>query len=274
MPHISIRAFCRLFHVNRAWYYRHQQLPDRHEANERIVQAIRQIVQVFPCYGYRRVSQALLRAGWQVSAKRVWKLMRQARLQPRRKRRYVRTTDSRHHMPVYPNLVKGLKVDAPNRCWVADITYVRLPQQFGYLACLVDMYSRKCVGWNLSEHLDTSLTLGALEMALEQREVQPGLIHHSDRGLQYVSGEYVRRLHSVQARISMSAKGCATDNAMAESFFKTVKYEEVYLHRYQTLEEARSQLQTFLEDVYNTKRLHSSLDYLPPDEFEAFYFCR
>ena len=200
--------------------------------------------------------------------KRVWRVMREAHLTCRRKRRIVHTTDSTHSYQVYPNLVKGLEVEAPNRCWVADLTYVRLPEGEVFLACLLDVYSRKCIGWSLSRRIDAQLPLQALEMALAQREVPVGLIHHSDRGRQYCNNLYVERLLEVGANISMSTPGQPTENAFAESFIKTVKCEEVYLHQYRTFEEAQARLQTFLEDVYNAKRLHSSLGYVPPDEFE------
>ena len=184
------------------------------------------------------------------------------------KRQFVPTTDSHHLFQVYPNLVKGLQVDAPDVVWVADLTYIRLPSNFVYLAALLDASSRKCVGWNLSKRIDTQLALGALEQALATRDVSPGLIHHSDRGVQYASSAYVERLLSVEAHISMSAVGNPYDNAKAESFFKTLKQEEVYLKHYQTFEEAQTNIGQFIEDVYNTKRLHSSLGYLPPVEFE------
>ncbi len=170
--------------------------------------------------------------------------------------------------------MKGLQVEAPNRYWVADLTYVRLPEGFVYLACLLDVYSRKCIGWSLSRRIDAQLPLPALEMALAQRVVPAGLIHHSDRGRQYGSHAYVERLLDVGANISMSTPGQPTENAFAESFIKTVKCEEVYVHHYRTFEEAQESLQTFLEDVYNAKRLHSSLDDVPPDEFELpFALC-
>ena len=180
----------------------------------------------------------------------------------------MHTTDSKHSYQIYPNLVIRLQVEAPNRCWVADLTYVRLPEGFVYLACLLDVYSRKCIGWSLSRRIDAQLPLQALEMALAQRQVPIGLIPHSDRGRQYCSNAYVERLLDVGANISMSTPGQPTENAFAESFIKTVKCEEVYLYQYQTLEEAQARLKTFLEDVYNTKRLHLSLRYLPPTEFE------
>ena len=162
-------------------------------------------------------------------------------------------------------------MDAPDAVWVADITYIRLLNSFVYLAALLDAYWRKCVGWHLSKHIDAQLALSALEKVLATRDVRPGLIHHSDRGVQYASHAYVERLLSVQARISMSALGNPYDNAKAESFFKTLKQEEVYLKQYQTFEEAQSNIGQFIEDVYNMKRLHSSLGYVPPVEFELAY---
>jgi putative transposase len=214
------------------------------------------------------VTKALVRAGWKVNHKRIWRVMRQVGLACHRKRRPVHTTDSKHSYQIYPNLVKGLQVEAPNRRWVADLTYVRLPEGFVYLACLLDVYSHTCIGWSLSRRIDAQLPLQALEMAWAQRHVSAGLIHHSDWGRQYCSHAYVERLFDVGANISMSTPGQTTENAFAESFFKTVKWKEVYLHQYQTFEEAQTRLQTFLEDVYHDKRLHSSLDYVPPDEFE------
>ncbi len=173
-------------------------------------------------------------------------------------------------MPTYPNLLAAVALSAPNQAWVADITYVRLPTRFGYLACVLDAYSRRCVGWKLSRQIDTQLTLDALEMALIQRRPAPGLIHHSDRGVQYASLTYVARLEQAGAQVSrFSAKGNPYDNAKAESFFKTLKREEVYLQEYRTFAEAEANLGHFIEAVYNQKRLHSSLGYLPPAEFET-----
>ena len=168
--------------------------------------------------------------------------------------------------------MNGRSPDAPDVIWVADLISIRLPKELVYLAAILDAYSRRCVGWNLSTRIDTNLALGALEEALATREVKPGLIHHSDRGVHYASHASVERLMSVGIQISMSAKGNAYDNAKAESFFKTLKQEEVYLKQYQTFEEAQRNSGQFLDDVYNTKRLHSSLGYLPPVEFETAYF--
>lgn len=268
---MSIRQLCCTLQVNRRWYYARLAQGETADADVELRDAIEQIILEFSGYGYRRVTHALVRAGWSVNHKRVLRIMREESLLCHLKRQFVPTTDSHHSFQVYPNLVKGLEVDAPDVVWVADITYIRLLSSFVYLATLLDAYSRKCVGWNLSKRIDTQLALGALEKALATRDVRPGLIHHSDRGVQYASIAYVERLLSRQARISMSAVGNPYDNAKAESFFKTLKQEEVYLKQYQTFEEAEANIGQFIEDVYNTKRLHSSLGYVPPSEFEMAY---
>ncbi|HLX58625.1 MAG TPA: IS3 family transposase [Ktedonobacteraceae bacterium] len=267
-PDLSIVELCELLDVNRSWYYARPEEASEKRADLDLREAIEQVILDFPGYGYRRVTAALRRAGWQVNHKRVQRLMQQESLLCHLKRQFVPTTDSQHPYGIYPNLAKGLEVQAPDVLWVADITYIRLPTSFVYLAAILDAYSRKCIGWKLSRRIDTQLALDALEMACSMRQLRPGLIHHSDRGVQYASAAYVDRLLSLQARISMSAKGNPYDNAKAESFFKTLKYEEVYLNQYQTCEEAEANLAQFIEEVYNTKRLHSSLGYLPPTEFE------
>ena len=185
------------------------------------------------------------------------------------KKRFVTTTNSGHAHRVYPNLLVHCTLDGLNQAWVADVTYIRLPTTFVYLAAILDAYSRRCIGWALSRWIDTRLTLAALDMALMHRRPASGLIHHSDRGVQYAAGEYVACLEAAGAPISMSAVGNPYDNAKAESFFKTLKREEVYLRDYRNFEEAEANLERFIEAVYNTKRLHSSLGYLPPIEFEA-----
>jgi putative transposase len=266
--HFSVRMLCKLFGVDRRWYYRQQQKPVKQDHDEQARQAILAIIKQSIGYGYRRVTHALRRSGWHINHKRVERLMKQGHLQCRQKRHHIRTTDAKHHYSIYPNLTKGKTVEAPNTCWIADITYIRLPHLFVYLACILDAYSRKCIGWNLSPHLDTPLALGALEMAVTERGEHPGLIHHSDRGVQYASTAYVQRLHALGACISMSAQGNCYDNAKMESFFKTLKQEEVYLNHYQTLQDAQDHIQAFLQEVYNAKRLHSSLGYLPPLEYE------
>jgi len=234
--------------------------------------AIERLMLDFPGYGYRRVTHALQRAGWKVNHKRVHRIMREESLLCHLKRQFVHTTDSRHHFPISPNLVTGRTPDAPDVIWVADLTYISLRSEFVYLATILDAYSRRCIGWNLSTRIDTNLALGALEEALATGEVKPGLIHHSDRGVPYASYAYTERLLSVGMQISMSAKGNAYDNAKAESFFKTLKQEEVNLKQYQTFEEASANSGQFIDDVYNAKRLHSSLGYVPPIEFEMAYY--
>jgi transposase InsO family protein len=183
-------------------------------------------------------------------------------------RGFVVTTDSRHDLPIYPNLARELEVSDINQLWVSDITYVRLGREWIYLAVILDAYSRRVIGWALSRNIDTKLTLAALRMALASRQVAPGLVHHSDRGVQYAATAYVAELQAYQITISMSRKGNPYDNAQCERFMRTLKYEEVYLSEYETLAEAESSLSHFLEAVYNQKRLHSALGYVPPVEFE------
>jgi transposase InsO family protein len=223
----------------------------------------------FPGYGYRRVTEALKRQGWCINHKKVLRVMRKEALLCQLKKRFRPTTDSAHSFGIYPNLIKDATLNEPDQGWVADITYVRLPTTFCYLASILDDFSRYCVGWSFSRWIDTRLTLEALEMALASRRPGAGLIHHSDRGVQYASGEYIDRLQEVGAKISMAAVGNPYENAKAESFFRTLKIEEVYLKDYRTFEEAEQNMGHFIEEVYNKKRLHSSLGYLPPVEFEA-----
>lgn len=270
-PDLSIRRLCALTGTGRTWYYTHP-APETVAARDiELREAIEQLVLEFPGYGYRRVTKALQRAGWAVNHKRVLRMMRQESLLCQLKRHFVVTTRSDPTLPVYPNLLADCKPAAPNDAWVADLTYIRLPTTFVYLACLLDAWSRRCLGWHLSRQIDTTLTLAALDHALSRRHPAPGFIHHSDRGVQYASAAYVTRLTEAQARISMSAVGNPYDNAKAESFFKTLKREEVYLNHYDSFAEAEANLEHFLEDVYNHKRLHSSLGYRPPVEFEALF---
>lgn len=268
---LSLRQLGALFGASRSWYYACPSAEERAVRDVGLRDAIEALLLAFPGYGYRRVTHALARAGWRVNHKRVLRVMREESLLCHLKRRFVPTitTDARHGFPIYPNLLAEARITAPDQAWVADITYIRLPTTFVYLACLLDACSRRCVGWKLSREIDAQLTLAALELALTQRQPAPGLIHHSDRGVQYACSAYVARLEQAGARLSMSAVGNPYDNAKAESFFKTLKHEEVYLKDYRTFAEAEANIGQFIEDVYNTKRLHSSLGYLPPAEFEA-----
>ncbi|MBV9231696.1 MAG: IS3 family transposase [Chloroflexi bacterium] len=271
-PESNLKRLCELFEVNRSWYYQREQPTQKQLEDVRLREAIEQILLECVGYGYRRVSRQLQRQGWQVNHKRVLRIMREESLLCQLKKHFVpTTTNSQHGLRVYPNLLKQVELTAPNQAWVADLTYIRLQGEFVYLACLLDAFSRRCVGWHLSRQIDTQLTLAALCQAIESRHPQAGLIHHSDRGVQYASRHYVAALQEVQMRPSMSGKGNPYDNAKAESFFKTLKREEVWLHEYSSLEEAQANLQQFIEQVYNVKRLHSSLGYLPPVEFEARY---
>jgi putative transposase len=268
-PPLSVRRLCALLGVGRSWYYARPEGPSQVERDVALRDAIERIVLELPGYGYRRVTKALQREGWAVNHKRVLRVMRQESLLCQLKRRFVVTTDSAHALRTYPNLAAGFEPIGPDQLWVADITYVRLPTAFVYLACVLDAWSRRCVGWHLSRWIDTALTLAALEQAIAERRPAPGLIHHSDRGVQYASVAYAARLEGAGARISMAAVGNPYENARAESFFKTLKCEEVYLQQYETFAEAEANIGRFIEDVYNTKRLHSGLGYRPPVEFEA-----
>src|SRR5215210_8415368 len=271
---ISERELCRLFEVSRSWYYERPTPEEKAARDIELRDAIERIVLEFPGYGYRRLTKELHRRGWSVNHKRVLRIMRQESLLCQIKRRFVPTTDSAHAFGVYPNLIKDMDLDGLDRVWISDITYVRLPTTFCYLAAILDAYSRRCVGWHLSRWIDTSLTLSALEMALATRWPDPGLIHHSDQGVKYASSEYVLRLEETGAQISMAAVGNPYENAQVESFFRTLKLKEVYMKEYRDFEEAEENIAEFIEEVYNQKRLHSSLGYLPPVEFEAQHTLR
>lgn len=221
-----------------------------------------------PCYGYRRATVVVSDAK-PINHKRVQRLRRELGLGVRRRRRWIRTTDSSHGLPIFPNLLRGIRVDRVNQVWVSDLTYIALGCGFVYLAVILDMYSRKVIGWALSRRMTEALTLGALEMALESRGRVVGCIHHSDRGSQYAAREYIRQLQVAGLQPSMSRKGNPYDNAYAESFMKTLKVEEVYLADYRTFEEVIASVPRFVEAVYNEKRLHSSLGYQSPNDFEA-----
>jgi putative transposase len=228
----------------------------------------------FPRYGYRRVTAQLKRKHIFVNHKRVLRLMRESDLLCRVKRRWVNTTDSRHGFPRYPNLVKDVAVISLNQVWLADITYIRIRTGFVYLAAILDACSRRIIGYAISPRLDTSLTLEALRMAIARRQPSPGTVHHTDQGVQYASAEYIEELKAHGFQISMSRRGNPYDNATMESFFKTLKQEEVYLYEYETIDDARSRLPYFIEGVYNCKRLHSAIGYVPPSEFEEWILTR
>jgi transposase InsO family protein len=270
-PEVSVRRLCRLLGISRSWWYACAQPREPDTEALALREAIERIVLEHPGYGYRRVTHALRREGWRVNAKRVLRVMREESLLCQLKRHVVATTDSRHGFPGYPNLLREQIVDGPDQAWVADLTYIRLPTTFCYLAAILDACSRRVVGWELSSRIDTDLTVAALERAIASRQPAPGLIHHSDHGVQYAATRYIARLEGLGARISMAAVGNPYQNALAESFFATLKREEVHLHEYQSLAEAEANLAHFIDAVYNHKRLHSSLGYRSPSEFEAWF---
>ena len=266
---IPLERLCRLAHVSRAGFYRWQHAPPVVDVEPDLRDEIQRIALEFPSYGWPRITAELKRRGWRVNHKRAYRIMREDNLLCLRRRKFVVTTDSNHTRPVYPNLARGMALTGIDQLWVADITYIRLETEFVYLAVILDAYSRRVIGWALDRTLEDELTLTALRMALDRRAPSPGLVHHSDRGIQYASADYTALLQSSQITISMSRKGNPYDNAACESFMKTLKYEEVYRQEYRDLAEARVSIREFLEKIYNQKRLHSALGYLPPAEFEA-----
>ena len=252
-----------------SYYYRLRQKALRAKKEEvDLRDRIEKIVVKCAGYGYRRVTYQLRREGYKINHKRVARLMREQSLQCQVKRRWVKTTDSDHGYRIYPNLIKEVKITGRNQVWVADITYIRIMTGFLYLAVVLDLFSRKVIGWAFSEHIDAQLTLTALRMALEERGSVQGCIHHSDRGVQYACHAYVEELEAAKIRISMARKGNPYDNAAAESFMKTLKCEEVYLWDYHNVEDVKRRIPYFLHEVYNQKRLHSALGYVTPEEFE------
>ena len=270
MPLEGFRAehACEVAHVNRAGFYRHYQEHAPRQADVELRDAIQKIALANRWYGYRRITAELHQQGTIVNHKRVLRLMRADNLLAVRKRRFVFTTDSSHTYAIYPNLAPRLTLTGINQLWVADITYVRLRETFLYLAILLDAFSRRVVGWELGEDLRGELALNALDRALADRRIEPGIVHHSDRGVQYCCSAYIEKLQTQGFAISMSRTGNPYDNAKAESFIKTLKSEEVYLRQYRDQEEARASIQRFIEEVYNRKRLHSSLGYRSPESFE------
>ena len=254
--------------MSRAGYYRFLNAAGESPEETELRDAIQRIAIDKPTYGYRRITAQLRRDGRVVNSKRVLRIMREDNLLCHRRKKFVRTTDSDHGLRVYPNLAKGLVLTGVNQLWVADITYIRLLLEFVYLAVILDAFSRRVIGWALGRTLEAGLTVAALKLAIARGRVQPGLVHHSDRGSQYASTEYIDLLTEHDILISMSRRGNPYDNAKAESFFKTLKYEEVYRTEYRDFEDAHRQIRKFIESVYNQERLHSALGYRPPVEFE------
>ena len=267
---LTIERMVELGRVSRSGFYRFDAdgKPDE-AADMDLRDAIQRTALQWPSYGRPRITAELRRQGWTVNPKRVYRILREDNLLCVRKRKFVLTTDSNHDRKIYPNLAGPMVLTSVDQLWRADITYIRLHDEFVYLAVILDAYSRRVIGWALDRTLEDDLTLAALQMAIARRVVQPGLVHHSDRGSQYASNDYTDLLKEHGIEISMSRKANPWDNASCESFMKTLKYEEVHRNEYRNLAEARTSVHEFLEKIYNRKRLHSALGYLPPVEFES-----
>ena len=258
--------------VSRASFYRFDEnTPASRGADMDLRDAIQRIALEWPSYGRPRITAQLRRQGWKVNPKRVYRILREDNLLCIRKRKFVVTTDSNHGRKIYSNVARTLVLTGMDQLWVADITYIRLREEFVFLAVILDGFSRRVIGWALDRTLENQLALAALKMALSRRSVQPGLVHHSDRGSQYASSDYTDLLKENGITVSMSRKRNPWDNAACESFMKTLKYEEVFRSEYRDLHEAHLSIRQFLEEIYNEKRLHSALGYMPPTEFEADY---
>jgi putative transposase len=266
---LSIERMCQLAGVSRAGFYRSLQGRAPVEEDMEVRSVIQQIaVEHRRRYGYRRISAELRRRGMLVNHKRVLRILREDNLLAVQPRAFVVTTDSDHEFEVYLNLASRMKLTGMNQLWVADITYIRLKKEFVYLAVILDAFSRKVVGWGLERTLASRLPIAALEQAVAKRQPPPGLVHHSDRGVQYASGDYVKVLQKHQMIPSMSRPANPYDNASCESFLKTLKREEIYANDYRDLEHLLGNIEAFIEQYYNRCRLHSALGYRPPEEFE------
>ncbi len=267
VPAVSVRTICRVLGLSRSWSYAAAARP-WDETEQELLGRIEAIILRYPGYGYRRVTKALQRDGIRINHKRVARLMREHALCCQ-VTQALTTTFSTHGYRRQPNLLRETTLTGPGQAWIADLTYLVCARERGFLACVLDAWSRRCLGWALSSSLGAEVALAALEAAIRTQPPAPGLIHHSDQGIHYANHRYVARLAEIRARQSMSAVGTPTDNARMEAFFSTLKREEVRLTDYQTLADARVHLTRFLDQIYNTERLHSSLGYRTPAEAES-----
>lgn len=261
---------CELAQVSRASFYRDWEQKAPSEAEVALRDAVQRIALAHRGQGYRRITPLVQQAGFAVGAEKVRRMLRSDNLLAVRRRKFVVTTDSNHRFRVHPNLAESLELSAIDQLWVADITYIRLQREFVFLAVVLDAFSRKVIGWELGRNLETGLPLAALEAALASRRPQPGLVHHSDRGTQYASNEYVKRLEACGAHLSMSRPARPWENGKCESFIKTLKREEIDARRYASFHELREHVEEFIEQIYNKVRLHSALGYRSPEQFESF----
>lgn len=260
---------CELAGVSRASFYRDWEQKAPSEAETALRDAVQRTALAHRDHGYRRITPLIQNAGFVVGAEKVRRILRNDNLLAVRRRKFVVTSDSNHRFRIHPNLAESLELTTVNQLWVADLTYIRLRREFVFLAIVLDAFSRKAIGWELGRTLETSLPLAALESAIASRRPRPGLVHHSDRGTQYASHEYVQRLEACGAHLSMSRPGRPWENGKCESFIKTLKREEIDARRYTSFAELRQHLEEFIEQIYNKVRLHSALGYHSPEEFEC-----
>lgn len=267
---LPIKKACYAFSISKPSYYRWKKKKEAQDPDKKLMLIMQKIALEFPKYGYRRMTKELQRRELEVNHKKVLRIMREENLLVRKKKFKPVTTQSNHGLPKYPNLIKNLMLTGLNQAWVSDITFIHLAREFVYLAVIMDLFSRRCIGWALSRNPDSELALHALNMAIALRGEAnvKDCIHHSDQGVQYAARDYVGRLEHAGMKPSMGEKGNSYENAHAESFIKTIKHEEVYMNEYETMEDAYCNIKQFIEKVYNKKRLHSSIGYKPPIEFE------
>jgi putative transposase len=259
---------CELAAVSRASFYRDWEQKAPSAAEVALRDAVQRTALAHRGHGYRRITPLIQGAGFVVGEEKVRRILRTDNLLAVRRRKFVVTTDSNHRFRVHPNLAESMELTAVNQLWVADITYIRLRREFVFLAVVLDAFSRKAIGWELSRSLETKLALAALESAIASRQPRPGLVHHSDRGTQYASNDYVQRLEGCGAHLSMSRPASPWENGKCESFIKTLKREEIDARHYASFAELRQHVDEFMGQIYNKVRLHSALGYRSPEEFE------
>lgn len=268
---ISQQRVCKMIDIPRSTYY-YTPITNIKVKYEKLLNTIEYIIFNTRIYGYRRVTEELRKYGFRDNRKRVLIIMRENKLIVKKKRRYVNTTNYNHSLSLYPNLIKYKSITAPNQVWASDITYIPLSQGAAYFCVILDVFSRKVIGYCLSKSIDTNMTIIALRKALSTRKITKDIIHHSDRGIQYASNAYTDLLKKNNIAISMSAKGNPYDNAMVESFFKTLKQEEIYVNEYKSFDDAKIKIYNYIDNYYNIVRLHSSINNKPPEIFEKNYY--